>query len=161
MKYQKIINVYTDGSLKRKGKMIKAGYGIYFHDIDLENVSKPFNNEKKHGNITINRAELYAIHQAILRVLHSYKFEELNIYSDSNYSVKSLTEWIYNWKKNNWKNSKKNDVENQDLIKKIDKYINMCNDKLNCKINIKWIKAHNNNKFNDIADKLATDGANY
>lgn len=163
MKYQKEINVYTDGSIRRikgriKGKnktKIIGGYGIHFPDIDLKDISKPFINRNEKGIITINRAELHAIHQAILRVLHNYKFDTLNIYSDSEYSVKSLTKWIVNWKKNDWKNSKKKDVENQDIIKKIDKYIQ----KFSPKINIIWIKAHNNNKYNDRADILANKGA--
>jgi ribonuclease HI len=159
MKFQKEINVYTDGSIKKKKKngkiQIYGGYGIYFSDIDLKDISKPFTNKNKEGIITINRAELHAIHQAILRVLHNYTFDCLNIYSDSEYSVKSLTVWIKNWKKNNWKNSKKKDVENQDIIKKIDKYIQ----KLKPRINIIWVKAHNNNLHNDIADTLANKGS--
>lgn len=157
--YQKEINVYTDGSIrkfKENGKTkIIGGYGIHFPDVELKDIAKPFTNKNEKGIITINRAELHAIHQAILRILHNYKFDVLNIYSDSEYSVKSLTVWIVNWKKNNWKNSKKKDVENQDLIKKIDKYIQ----KYYSKINIVWVKAHNNNKYNDQADILANKGS--
>ena len=76
------------------------------------------------------------------------------------YSQKSLTEWIVTWKRNGWKNAKKKPVENQDIIKKIDCYL----EKFRGKINIKWVRAHTgnrdyNSKNNAIADDLANRGA--
>jgi len=135
------INIYTDGSLKKTPKGDICGYGIYFPNRELKNVSAPF----IHAPITNNRAELHAILQAIIRVVKNYKFDLINIYTDSEYSQKSLTEWIINWKKNNWKNSKNKPVENQDIIKKIDKYLV----KYSGKINIQWVRAHTLPKGSD------------
>src|SRR5271163_2786681 len=109
------INIYTDGSLKKTPQGNICGYGIFFPGKELKNVAAPFTI----GNITNNRAELHAIHQAIIRVIKNYTFDLINIYTDSEYCQKSLTVWIDNWKKNNWKNAKRQPVENQDLIKKI------------------------------------------
>ena len=155
-KHIKTIRVYTDGSLKKTYNGIKCGYGIYFPDGELNNVAAPFTV----GEITNNRAELHAIHQAIIRVAKNYSFDSIYIYTDSEYSKKSLTEWIIKWKKNNWKNSTGKPVENQDIIKKIDKYM----EKFQNKIFINWIPAHTGNKDehsinNDMADKLANKGA--
>lgn len=152
-----MINVYTDGSLRKTKDGIICGYGIYFPEKELQNVAAPFTI----GAITNNRAELYAIYQAILRIIKKYTFDLINIYTDSEYAQKSLTEWINNWKKNNWKNSKKKPVENQDIIKKIDKYLI----KYHGKINIQWVRAHTGNNDiqsinNDVADQLANKGAN-
>jgi ribonuclease HI len=151
------ISIYTDGSLKKTRNGNICGYGIFFPGKELKNVAAPFTI----GDITNNRAELHAIHQAIIRVIKKYTFDLINIYTDSEYSQKSLTCWIDNWKKNNWKNAKKKPVENQDLIKKIDKYLQIYQGK----INIQWVRAHTGNQDvhsinNNKADELANKGAN-
>jgi ribonuclease HI len=157
IKHLTTINIYTDGSYKKIASGIYGcGYGIYFPNKELKNVSAPFTI----GTITNNRAELHAIHQAIIRVIKSYTFDLINIYTDSEYSQKSLTVWIKNWKKNNWKNAKNKPVENQDLIQKIDKYLQ----RYEGKINIQWVRAHTGNSDthsinNEMADKLANIGA--
>ena len=51
------------------------------------------------------------------------------IVSDSEYSIKSITEWMPKWKKNNWMTASKKPVANLDLIKKIDKLMLFLNDK--------------------------------
>lgn len=153
------IDVYTDGSLKTKsnGELLGCGYGIYFPGKELKNVSAPFTI----GEITNNRAELHAIHQAIVRISKHYTFDLINIYTDSQYAQKSLTIWIDSWKKNDWKNSKNKPIENQDIIKKIDKYLQ----RYNGKINIQWIRSdhskekHIHSAGNAEADRLANAGS--
>lgn len=150
------IDAYTDGSLKRTKNGIKCGYGIYFPNKEVKNVSSSFT----YGEITNNRAELYAIYRTIKKVIKEYTFDILNIYTDSEYSQKSLTVWINTWKCNGWINSAKKPVVNQDIIKSIDKYLQ----RYKGKINIQWIRAHtNNNNYHSInnakADELANKGA--
>lgn len=150
------IDIYTDGSFRKTSKGDICGYGIYFPGKELKNVAAPF----AIGDITNNRAELHAIYQAILRVVKRYTFDLINIYTDSEYSKNSLTVWINAWKKNGWRNSKRKPVENQDLIKKIDKYLQMYQGK----INIQWVRAHTNgvdihSVNNAEADNLANRGA--
>ncbi len=148
------IYIYTDGSLRRTSRGVVCGYGVHFANAILDDIYGPFNN----GNITNNSAELYAIYVGIRRTIKKYKFDTMNIYTDSEYCQKSLTLWIKNWKINDWKNSQKKPVENQDIIKKIDKYLQ------NYKINIIWIRSHTHNNDqhsigNAIADALANKGA--
>jgi len=155
-KHMTMIEVYTDGSFKKTKTGGICGYGIYFPKKELRNVAAPF----KHGSITNNRAELFAILQAIIRIKNSFTFDIINIYTDSEYSQKSLTVWINSWKKNDWKNSKNKPVENQDIIKKIDKYLQ----RFHGKINIQWVRAHTGNQDyhsinNAKADVLANKGA--
>ena len=155
-KYISVIDIYTDGSLRRTRDGIICGYGIYFPNRELKNVAAPFND----GKLTNNRAELYAIYRAIARVKKRYTFDTINIYTDSEYSQKSLTVWIKNWKKNNWQTSNRKPVVNQDIIRKIDRYL----ETYKGKINIQWVRAHTGR--NDIhsinnseADRLANKGA--
>jgi len=151
-----IIDCYTDGSFKKTKYSIKCGYGIYFPNKELPDVSSPFNL----GTITNNRAELYAIYTALQMATKKYTFDLMNIYTDSEYCQKSLTVWIISWKKNGWLNAKKKPVENQDLIKLIDRYL----EKYSGKINIQWVRSHTGAKDRDSlgnaqADMLANEGA--
>lgn len=147
-----VVNVYTDGSLQRKKHDIICGYGIHYDTPLLEDVSAPFID----GKLTNNRAELYAIFIAIKTIVDKCFFKKINIYTDSEYSQKSLTIWLNTWKKNGWLSSQKNPVENQDLIKSIDIYLQ----KYPQQIFIHWIRSHTNNQdthsiCNNIADRLA------
>jgi ribonuclease HI len=151
-----IINVYTDGSCSKSGKITLCGYGIYFPDNELLNVSEQMVIEP----LTNQRAELYAIFQALKLVSDNYNFKKLIVYSDSEYSIKSVTVWINSWKKNGWVSSKKEPVKNQDIIKLIDELLVLNKGK----ILFKHVKAHTgkldtDSINNDIADGLAKAGA--
>lgn len=152
---KKVDNIiaFTDGSFsKAKGTVTKCGYGVYFPNGEIENISKPFT----FGEPTNQRAELYAIYKAIKTTVNEYECQTINVYTDSEYSIKSLTIWINNWKKNGWKNSKKEDVANQDIIKKIDKYLMLYKNK----IFFHHVRSHTGkqdeiSKGNEMADSLA------
>jgi ribonuclease HI len=151
-----IVTVYTDGScIKIKGKS-QCGYGIYFPNKEIKDVSKRFTKTP----LTNQRSELYAIYKALKKIIKNIKFKQIYIYSDSEYSIKSLTEWIDNWKKNGWKTANKKEVLNQDIIKKIDKKLQ----KYKGMIIFTHVKAHTEKKDkhslgNAQADRLATEGA--
>ena len=92
---------------------------------------------------------------AIKALESSRKDESLYLYTDSTYLQKGITEWIVNWKKNNWITSSKKPVSNKDLWIKIDQ--------LNLELDIewKWVKAHQSDNsddtlYNNMADELAT-----
>jgi ribonuclease HI len=151
------IIMFTDGScIKKKNTEAKCGYGVYFPNKELKNISKSFDI----GELTNQRAELYAIYKGIKKVCHNVDFDFLNIYTDSEYSIKSLTIWIENWKKNKWKTANNKEVANQDIIKKIDKYLQ----KYKTKIYFHHIRSHTGKQdfyslCNEKADNLATSGA--
>jgi ribonuclease HI len=155
--YKKCIEIFTDGSYSPNGD--KCGYGVYFYDVDINNISRPFT----HTPLTNQRAELYAIYRGIGTVIKIYSFDTLIIYTDSAYSIGCFTKWIGNWKANNWKTSAKKDVKNVDIIKKVDAYLSI--PKYKDKIKFEHVKAHTTGTDyksvgNRHADKLAVDGAN-
>ncbi len=151
------IIIFTDGScMRQKNSVPKCGYGVYFPNKELNDISKPFT----FGEPTNQRAELYAIYKGIKKIVTNFEFNQINIYTDSEYSIKSLTVWIKSWKKNNWKNSQNKDVANQDIIVKIDAYLQ----KFQGKIFFHHVRSHTGkqdfmSKGNEKADKLATSGA--
>tara|TARA_B100000214_G_C23967030_1_gene628244 strand:- start:1716 stop:2396 length:681 start_codon:yes stop_codon:yes gene_type:complete len=148
-----VITLYTDGSCIGNGKKNAiAGIGVYFGENDDRNISEPFIDD----NQSNQRAELYAIYRALF-TLKDYD-DKIVIYTDSEYSIKSLTIWIKNWLKNNWKNTKGEIVKNKDLIEKCyELYIKM-------KVNFVHVRSHTGKTDihsigNDNADKLAILGA--
>ena len=160
-KYVKELILFTDGSLiRRKNKFgdeeLKCGYGIYFPNKELRNISRPFN----FGRKTNQRAELFAIYVALLQIKANINYEHVTIYTDSEYSIKSITEWIVKWEKNNWKTSKGLAVENTDIIIPINNLLKNQRDK----IMFLHVKAHTGKQdpisiSNSIVDELARDGA--
>jgi len=150
------ITVYTDGSCMKAHGTIKCGYGIHFPNGELKDVGKPFLKKP----LTNQRSELYAIYKAIKKITENLQFDTISVYSDSEYSIKSLTVWIKNWKKNDWKTANNKDVLNQDLIKKIDKIMQ----KYPKQISFTHVRSHTGKTDqhsigNDKADKLANAGA--
>lgn len=149
------IIVFTDGSCIPQ--MNKCGYGIHFPNGEFKDISKTFTKLPK----TNQRAELYSIYKAIKKIQSKDKNFNIKIYSDSEYSIKSLTVWIKQWKKNNWISSSGKEVMNLDIIQKID---NLIGEHIG-KIEFVHVRAHTgkddyNSKHNAIADELAKKGAN-
>jgi ribonuclease HI len=154
-----ILEIYTDGSLIRKNNNIFCGYGIYFPNNEYKSISRKFTHEP----LTNNRAELYAILKSIIlaniinleRIKNNQEeIKIINIYSDSEYSVKTFNIWLPGWKKN------KKEYKNPDIINEIDNHINTAP----FKVILKHVKAHTGKKdihsiSNDIVDELAKKGA--
>lgn len=119
-----IENVYTDGSTFNNNKqslLSRGGYGIYWGPNDPRNKGSPF----LYSPITNNRCELFAILMAIQIFLEKKRSQSsiLNIFSDSQYSLNTITKWMHGWKKNNWKKKDGKTPENLDLIQLIDNLI--------------------------------------
>lgn len=152
-----IIKVFTDGSCVKYNKTSIAGYGIYFPNKELHDISRPFN----HTPITNQRAELYAIFVALVLIKkHIKSYNEIIIYTDSEYSIKCSTIWMYKWVKNKWKTANGDDVKNQDILQRLYSIIMKQKDK----IKFVHVKSHTGKKDvlsvgNAIVDKLATSGA--
>ena len=133
------LKIYTDGACS--GNPGKGGWAaIILDDSNQSNISGSEN------NTTNNRMELMAPIMALKKIK---KKSEITIFTDSTYVKNGITEWVVKWKKNGWKNSNKKPVKNKDLWIKLD---NAC---LKHKVTWKWVKAHADNKYNNLADELA------
>jgi ribonuclease HI len=128
--------VYTDGSCKDS----IGGYAVVTNDIQYYGLV-PFK------ICTNNKAELYAIKKA-LKIFNG----DIIIYSDSMYSINSLTIWYKKWEKNGFIGSNKKSIKNKKLIISIHELMK------NRNVELKYIKAHNGHKMNELADKLANKG---
>ena len=134
------IKIYTDGACS--GNPGKGGWGAL---IQEDNNETKINGSEQ--NTTNNRMEL----TAVIKALELFeKSIEIEIYTDSKYVMQGITEWIKNWKNNQWKTSQKKDVKNKDLWVLLDR----ASEKHIIKWN--WVKGHAGDYGNEIADKLAT-----
>jgi len=142
--------IYTDGSCLSNGtRYAKAGVGVYFGDSDPRNISEKLDYPKQ----TNNAAELTAVIRAIEVLNKTNNTEPVKICTDSIYVQKGITQWIKNWRKNDWKTAKGTIVENKDLWEQLDVLTN------DHDIEFVYIKAHSNIKGNEKADELANAGA--
>ena len=134
--------IYTDGACS--GNPGPGGWGVVIFDEK----NKQYNISGKVKETTNNRMELMAPIMALKKIKSK---SDVVIFTDSTYVKNGITDWIKKWEKNDWKNSNKKPVKNKDLWIKLN---DLCQ-----KNNVvwKWVKGHSNNKYNNLADELATE----
>ena len=138
MKY----TIYTDGACS--GNPGPGGWGAVIFDEK----EKQYNISGNVKDTTNNRMELMAPIMALKKIK---SMSNVVIFTDSTYVKNGITEWIKKWVKNGWKSSSKKPVKNKDLWIKLN---DLCQKN---KVQWKWIKGHSNNKYNNLADDLATE----
>lgn len=137
-----MIKIYTDGACK--GNPGVGGWGAIIMQ-DEKNIEL-FGGENETTN---NRMELMAVIMALKEISSNL---EITIYTDSTYVQKGISDWIKNWKVNNWRSSSKKPVKNKDLWIMLDEAVG------SRKINWEWVKGHAGNEGNEKADELANQG---
>lgn len=140
---KKIVTIYTDGACK--GNPGKGGWGaVLYHGTKSKELYG------SQVDTTNNRMEL----TAVIKALGALKSPcNVHIYTDSQYVRKGITEWIHNWKKNNWRTSSKTPVKNVDLWQNLEEALSHHH------IKWYWVKGHAGDPGNERADALANQGA--
>ena len=133
--------IYTDGS--SRGNPGPGGWGAVAIDDDGKFLWAYGRQYER--NVTNNAMELEAIIWAY--EMHS----SATIYSDSSYSVNTLTNWVFGWKSNGWIKSDKKVPKNLDLLKVYCNLFDMIG-----KIDLRHCKGHADNQWNNLADAIAT-----
>lgn len=80
-------------------------------------------------------------------------YSSILVRTDSNLLIQSMTMWIKGWKKNGWKKRDNTPVLNVDLVKQLDYLMNKI------KVRFEHVSAHVGIHGNEMADKLAREGA--
>ena len=139
---------YTDGSATGNGTENSiGGFGIVEVDENNNILWEYQENNLKYE--TNNSMELTAILYALNHIeIEETSFMKPIIYSDSAYCVNLINDWMYSWERNGWKRPKNQEVKNLNLIKQIFELANLAE--------IRKVKGHSDNKWNEYADKLAT-----
>jgi ribonuclease HI len=95
---------------------------------------------------TNNRMEMMAVIQALETLKRPCRVE---IFTDSVYVMKGITEWIEQWKKRQWKTAAKKPVKNVELWQRLEQAINRHD------VAWTWVKGHSGVPENERADELA------
>lgn len=144
---QKKMKIYIDGAcLKNPGGA--GGWSF----VLVEN-GRVLNTYSGHSpETTSNRMEL----TALIKALEHTNGDPTTILTDSKYVHLGVTKWMKGWKKNGWiaYYGDRHEVLNQDLWKTIDRLLSNRNNVTLC-----WIKGHNDNPYNELADQLANQKA--
>jgi ribonuclease HI len=142
-----IKRIYTDGSCPF-GNPGPGGYAlIIVKDNEVLDIGQSYS-----PHTTNNQMELLAIKDAIIYCIDK-DISECKIYSDSQYSVFGINQWMYKWMRNGWRGSKHTIIANVKIWQEVYCLWEHAKQKLN--ISIHYIKGHADNKFNNLADKKA------
>jgi|TARA_B000000477_G_C6042570_1_gene206654 ribonuclease HI len=138
----KQVIIYTDGACR--GNPGPGGWGAL---IKYDSVEKTIFGGQ--ANTTNNQMELSAAIEGLAVLKEPCNVE---LFTDSKYVMDGITQWIQNWKKNNWRTAAKKDVKNKELWQKLDKLI------AHHQVQWRWVKGHSGDAGNEAADLLANKG---
>ena len=156
-----IFHIFTDGACSDNGKRnAKAGYGVHVYINSKYDISARLLPTEQQTN---NRAELRGI-QAALDLIDQHgeewskDYSEFKIWSDSEYSINSLTKWAKSWRAHGWKKSDGGLIQNIDVIKPLyERLLRMP------RVTLQHVRGHQDSRRNEFpfdgnhkADLLAT-----
>ncbi|MGB2955509.1 MAG: ribonuclease HI [Anaerolineales bacterium] len=136
------VTIYTDGACS--GNPGPGGWGVL---LQFGNREKELSGSE--NKTTNNRMEITAAVMALGALKEPCR---VDIYTDSEYLKKGITEWIQNWKKLGWrrgKPGKTRPLANADLWQELDAVI------AEHDVNWHWVRGHAGHQLNERVDKLA------
>jgi ribonuclease HI len=164
------ITVFTDGAATANGRAnCRASYGYYITgaELDVRKADIVSNAEirgEKYSSSN-NRGELSAIYHATQYLVENIKGSDIEIVSDSQYSINCIEVWAHRWLADPVKHSL-SEKKNMDIIKPtLDNIVVIQKSNV---LSFKHIRSHKNAPLdknsqewfywngNDIADKLCT-----
>lgn len=135
------IKVFTDGGTHLSNPGIGGfAYVVVENDVILHEYSELV------GHSTNNRMEMMAVLHCLNWLAVHVPHLPVVICSDSQYLVNGVTLWRHGWKRKNWV-----DVKNDDLWRQIAEI-----DDLLPNVTYQWVKGHNGNKYNEMADSMCS-----
>jgi ribonuclease HI len=138
----KHIEIYADGACR--GNPGPGGWAALL--ISGDHRKEISGSEKLTTN---NRMELLAAISA-LEALRKPR-TTARVYTDSQYVIKGISEWVASWKQRGWKTADKKPVKNQDLWERLDKLAEQHN------LEWHWVRGHSGVEGNERVDQLANE----
>jgi ribonuclease HI len=135
------VKIFTDGACS--GNPGPGGWGAILRYNGTEK-------ELKGGEAatTNNRMELMAAISALETLKRAC---QVDLYTDSNYLRDGITQWIHQWKRNNWRTSARTPVKNAALWQRLDDAMRTHD------VRWHWVRGHAGHVENQRADQLARD----
>jgi ribonuclease HI len=137
-----LVEMYSDGACR--GNPGPGGWGVILR----------FKGQEKElwggeAQTTNNRMELTAVIRGLEALTRPSR---VRVYTDSQYVMKGISEWIHTWKRKNWKTADRKDVKNADLWRELDAL------RQKHQVEWRWVKGHAGHPENERADELANKG---
>ena len=107
---ENVVEIFSDGACR--GNPGPGGWGAILRANGRE--KELFGGEAATTN---NRMELTAVIRALEELKRPSRVE---VYTDSQYVQKGISEWVHSWKRRGWKTADKNPVKNEDLWRRLD-----------------------------------------
>lgn len=136
--------VYADGACH--GNPGPGGWGVVLR-VYGEAERLLYGGESRTTN---NQMELMAAIVALEELAHG---SAVRLWTDSSYVRNGITSWIRGWKRNGWKTANGQPVKNQHLWQRLDAAAAAHT------VDWRWVRGHNGDEGNELADSLATRGA--
>lgn len=134
----KHVEIYTDGACS--GNPGPGGWGTILrwngHEKELNGGERETTN---------NRMELMAVIKGLEALSSRCR---VDLYTDSQYVQKGVTEWMAGWKRKGWPER----IKNQDLWQQLDVLI------VKHDVKMHWVRGHDGHPENERADALARAG---
>jgi len=138
-----VVRIYADGACK--GNPGPGGWGAIVRVAGTD--KELYGGERATTN---NRMEL----TAVIRALESLEGPSaVEVYTDSQYVQKGISEWLPSWKRRGWRTADKKPVKNVDLWQRLERAAAAH------RVSWHWIKGHAGHPENERADALANRGA--
>jgi ribonuclease HI len=135
------VELYTDGACS--GNPGPGGWGFILKHPESGSEKEASGGEPSTTN---NRMELISVIEGLKSLDRPCR---VDLYSDSQYVVKGLREWMDDWKRKGWKRGRNEPVKNQELWMQLDELRQVH------QINYHWIRGHNEHPENERCDRLA------
>lgn len=137
------VELYTDGACSGN-----PGPGGWAFLLRHPKTGKAVERNGGEPATTNNRMELTAVIEGLGALTRPSLVE---LYSDSQYVLKGLEEWMAGWKKKGWRTASKSPVKNVDLWKRLDEL------RAEHEIRFHWVKGHDGHPENERVDQLAVE----
>jgi len=136
-----VVTIYTDGGCR--GNPGPGGWGALLESGDHRKSLKGAERDT-----TNNRMEL----TAAIMALKTLKREcHVDLWTDSEYLRKGITEWIHGWIKRGWKTASRQPVKNADLWRELHEQTRRH------QVSWHWVKGHSGHPGNEAADALVNE----
>jgi ribonuclease HI len=145
----RITNLYTDGACS--GNPGPGGWGTvaYFDDGGCHELGG------RDGATTNNRMEMQAAISALQFFVGTSQSEQCVLYTDSEYLIKGITQWVKGWKKKGWKTAAGKPVLNQDLWETLDALDRQVQSQTKVPVSWQHVRGHSGNAGNERCDTIA------
>lgn len=151
MKNNSEIIIYCDGACS--GNPGPGGWGsIVIHQGNVVELGGG------NASTTNNRMEMTAVLSALNYCISGSKSQsetQIQIFTDSVYVIRGITQWIFGWKKRGWKTAENEDVSNRDIWVELDEAVKKAKSILNADIKWHFIKGHSGVPGNERCDEIA------